>query len=210
MVQEQKIRAVLRQPEPTAHDAIAPALAEKRALLASALEHLSTDTLADAAALMLTRLRAGNKVLVAGNGGSAAEAQHFAAELVGRFKRERSPYASICLNTDTSILTAVANDYGYEQVFSRQVLGLGQPGDVLVTFSTSGESENLIRAAATARQLGMAVIAVVRDAPCRLERLADIAIGAPVDDTATAQELHMVVTHVLCDFVEAALSGDEA
>src|SRR5215470_15763267 len=101
---------------------------------------------------LIETLRSGHKVLVAGNGGSAAEAQHFAAELVGRFKRERAPYAVLSLTTDTSILTAVANDYGYRDVFARQVHALGQPGDLFIAFSTSGESENLLRAAIVGRR----------------------------------------------------------
>lgn len=208
MARQQHIQAVLPPPHPSIPGSVALTLDKKRTVLIAALERLRSDALPDVAALLLERLRGGNKVLVAGNGGSAAEAQHFAAELVGRFKRERSPYAAICLNADTSVLTAIANDYGYEQVFARQVCGLGQRGDVLVTFSTSGESENLVRAAMAAREVGMAVVAVVRDHPCRLERRADFTIGVPADDTPTAQELHMIVTHLLCDVVEAELSGD--
>src|SRR5947209_20629823 len=114
-----------------------------------ALSQLTTraTTLLEVATRLVETLHRGRKVLVAGNGGSAAEAQHFATELVGRFKRERAPYAVLSLATDTSILTAVANDYGYQNVFARQVLALGQPGDLLIAFSTSGESENLICAA---------------------------------------------------------------
>src|SRR6266567_6608855 len=114
---------------------------------------------ADVTARLIETLRSGHKVLVAGNGGSAAEAQHFAAELVGRFKRERSPYAVLSLTTDTSILTAIANDYGYQDVFARQVRGFGECGDLLVLFSTSGESENLVRAATAAQQCLMSVAA---------------------------------------------------
>src|SRR6266699_6414195 len=162
---------------------------------------------ADVTARLIETLRSGHKVLVAGNGGSAAEAQHFAAELVGRFKRERSPYAVLALTTDTSILTAVANDYGYQDVFARQVLALGQPGDLLIAFSTSGESENLVRAAVAAQRCLMTVIAVTGDRPNRLERMADPAIRVPGVDTAIIQELHMVVTHILCDLVESELAA---
>ncbi len=148
-----------------------------------------------------------NKVLVAGNGGSAAEAQHFAAELVGRFKRERAPYAVLSLTTDTSILTAVANDYGYADVFARQVLAFGQSGDLLIAFSTSGESENLLRAAVAGHQSRMTVIAITGDRPNRLDRLADVTVRVPVVDTAVAQELHMIVTHILCDIAESELAS---
>src|SRR5437660_5286743 len=167
---------------------------------------MRTDTLNEAAERLVATLRSGHKVLTVGNGGSAAEAQHFAAELVGRFKRERAPYAVLSLTTDTSILTAVANDYGYQDVFARQVLAFGQPGDLLVAFSTSGESENLLRAAAEAQHCMMAVIAVTGDRPSRLECLADVTVRVPTVDTAVTQELHMVVTHILCDIVESELA----
>lgn len=188
--------------------AVAEALEERRALLSTALRRMTTGTgeLAAAAACLISTLRASGKVLVAGNGGSAAEAQHFAAELVGRFKRERSPYAALALTTDTSILTAIANDYGYRDVFARQVLGLGRPADVLVAFSTSGESENLLRAVETARELGMTTIAVTGSRRSSLERSADIALRMPLADTALVQELHMAVTHILCDIVETELA----
>ena len=163
----------------------------------------------EVAARLIETLRTGHKVLVAGNGGSAAEAQHSAAEFVGRFKRERSPYAVLSLTTDTSILTAVSNDYGYQDVFARQVDALGQPGDMLVAFSTSGESENLVRAATVGRERLMTVIAVTGNRPSRLERLADITVRAPMADTALVQELHMIVTHILCDIAESELAAGE-
>jgi D-sedoheptulose 7-phosphate isomerase len=148
-------------------------------------------------------------VLVAGNGGSAAEAQHFAAELVGRFKRERDPYAVLSLTTDTSILTAVANDYGYAEVFARQVRGFGECGDLLLLFSTSGESENLVRAAIAAQQCLMSVAAITCDRSSRLEHIANVTVRVPVVDTAFVQELHMVVTHILCDIAESELAQCE-
>lgn len=182
-----------------------------RNILDSALDQFATRAalLAEVALLLIETLQNGNKVLVAGNGGSAAEAQHFAAELVGRFKRERSPYAVLSLTTDTSILTAIANDYGYEDVFARQVLAFGQPGDILIAFSTSGESENLIRAAIAAQQCLMRVIAITGDRPNRLERQADLIVRVPTTDTAIVQELHMIVTHILCDLVESKLASCE-
>ncbi len=196
---------------PDYRETIVNALNWHRNILDSALDQFATRAalLTEVAALLIETLRNGNKVLVAGNGGSAAEAQHFAAELVGRFKRERSPYAVLSLSTDTSILTAIANDYGYEDVFARQVTGLGRAGDTLVAFSTSGESENLIRAAMAARQCLMQVIAITGDRSNRLELQADLALRVPAIDTAIAQELHMVVTHILCDLVESELSGCE-
>jgi D-sedoheptulose 7-phosphate isomerase len=192
-------------------DAVVSALTSRRIMLDTALAQFMTRArgLTEVAARLVETLRTGHKVLVAGNGGSAAEAQHFAAELVGRFKRERAPYAVLSLTTDTSILTAVANDYGYQDVFARQVLAFGQPGDMLVTFSTSGESENLLRAAMAAQSCMMAVIAVTGDRPSRLECLADVTVRVPTVDTAVTQELHMVVTHILCDIVESELATEE-
>jgi D-sedoheptulose 7-phosphate isomerase len=193
------------------YDAIVNSLAFHRSMLDVALAQFSVRamSLSEVAVRLLETLRSGHKVLVAGNGGSAAEAQHFAAELVGRFKRDRSPYAVLSLTTDTSILTAVANDYGYQDVFARQVLAFGQPGDIFFAFSTSGESENLIHAASAAQHCLMSVVAVTGERPNRLERLADVTIHVPVSDTALAQELHMIVTHILCDFVETELAASE-
>lgn len=188
---------------------LARALAERRRLLPRALARLAeeSDGLAAVADLLLATLRAGRTVLVAGNGGSAAEAQHFAAELVGRFKRERAPYPVLALTTDSAVVTAVANDYGYDQVFARQVAAIGRLGDLLVAISTSGESENLLRAAVVARQRGLGVVAIIGDHDCRLARLADRTVRVPAADTALAQELHVIVTHVLCDLVEAELTA---
>ncbi len=197
-------------PSTSCYDSIERALASRRRTLVSALDELSarSHTLAQIATLLIATLRQGGKVLTAGNGGSASEAQHFAAELVGRFKRERAPYAVLSLTTDTSILTAVANDYGYADVFARQVLALGRPGDVLVGFSTSGESENLVRAADAAHTCGMRVVAVTGNRPSRLAAHADLTAAMPVSETETIQELHMAVTHMLCDVVERELSAE--
>ena len=193
------------------HQAILYALDCRKATFDTALAQLMarTDALNETAARLVETLRSGHKVLVAGNGGSAAEAQHFAAELVGRFKRERAPYAVLSLTTDTSILTAVANDYGYQDVFARQVHALGQPGDLFIAFSTSGESENLLRAAIVGRQRQVTIVAITGDHPSRLQALADLIIRVPVVDTAIVQEMHMVVTHILCDIVEADLSASQ-
>src|SRR2546429_2173215 len=171
--------------------AISFALDCRRATFDTALAQLMarTDALNEAAERLVETLRSGHKVLVAGNGGSAAEAQHFAAELVGRFKRERSPYAVLSLTTDTSILTAIANDYGYQDIFARQVLALGQPDDMLIVFSTSWESENLLHAAAAARRCHMTIIAITGDKPNSLECLVDVAMHVPTVDTAITQEL---------------------
>ncbi|HYX50940.1 MAG TPA: SIS domain-containing protein, partial [Ktedonobacteraceae bacterium] len=147
------------------YNSIENALSYQRKMLDRALNqslrHVAI--LAEVTARLIETLRSGHKVLIAGNGGSAAEAQHFAAELVGRFKRERSPYAVLSLTTDTSILTAIANDYGYQDIFARQILALGQPRDMLIVFSTSGESENLLYAATAARRCMMTIIAITGD-----------------------------------------------
>lgn len=162
--------------------------------------------LAQAAALLVDTLRSGNKVMIAGNGGSAAEAQHFSAELVGRFMRDRDPYAALALTTDSSILTAVGNDYAYDDVFSRQVAGLGQAGDLLIGYSTSGESENLVRAADVARSQDIRVIAITGPRPSRLTDMADVSIKVPGSSTPVVQELHMAITHLLCEIAEREMS----
>ncbi len=207
---------LLGQPErsetsPNYYDTIVKALTWHRKMLDVALaQSIRRATIfTEVTARLIETLRSGHKVLVAGNGGSAAEAQHFAAELVGRFKRERSPYAALSLSADTSILTAVANDYGYQNVFARQVMALGQPGDMLIVFSTSGESENLLCAAEAAQRCLMTIIAITGDRPNRLESLADVTVHVPTVDTAITQELHMMVTHILCDIVESELMSCE-
>lgn len=158
-----------------------------------------------AARLIATSLRQGGKTLVAGNGGSAAEAQHFATELVGRFRRERQPWAVVSLTADTALITALANDFGFETVFERQVGAHGQPGDVFMAFSTSGESENLVRAAHLAKRRRIHVIAVTGKLPSRLATIADVSIQVPSSNVQLTQELHTVVLHILCELVENAL-----
>lgn len=184
-------------------------LVARRADLDAALAELAARApeLGRIAECLTRALRQGRKVLAAGNGGSAAEAQHFAGELVGRFKRERQAFAALALTTDSAVLTAIGNDYGFADVFARQVAGLGQPGDALVAFSTSGESDNLLRAARIARASGMAVIAITGDAPSSLERAADLTLRVPSRDTPLTQELHMVVTHLVCEWIESRLGS---
>lgn len=190
------------------YDTLVTALNHRRATLDRALTQLTARAmmLAEVADRIATTLRSGHKVLVAGNGGSAAEAQHFAAELVGRFKRERAPYAVMALTTDSAILTAVANDYGFQDVFARQVRAFGHAGDLLIGFSTSGESPNVIRAAEVAHTCRMSVVAITAEHASTLQRVADVTVRVPVVDTAVAQELHMVVTHLLCGIVENELA----
>ncbi len=146
----------------------------------------------------------GKKVLWCGNGGSAADAQHLAAEFVGRFRRERRPLASIALTTDTSILTSIGNDYGYDQVFSRQVLALAEPGDVVVGISTSGNSKNVVEALEAARERGAYVVAMTGEGGGKMAALADATVCVPTSDTARVQEAHILCGHMLCDWVELA------
>ncbi len=145
-----------------------------------------------------TALKNGNKILFCGNGGSAADCQHLAAEMVGRFVRERSGLPGIALTTDTSILTAVANDYGFERVFARQVEALGQAGDILMAISTSGNSGNVLKAAEIAADKGMIVIAFSGGDGGKLAELADLCLIAPSAVTAQIQEAHIFVGHLLC------------
>lgn len=147
-------------------------------------------------------LKSGNKVLFCGNGGSAADAQHLAAELIGRFQKERRSLASVALTTDTSILTAVANDYGYDEVFARQVEGLGRSGDVLIGISTSGNSANVVKAALKARDTGMHTIAFTGEAGGKLKDICDITFAVPSKVTARIQEMHIMVGHIICELVE--------
>jgi D-sedoheptulose 7-phosphate isomerase len=150
-------------------------------------------------------LSSGQKLLFAGNGGSAAEAQHFSAEMVGRFLKERQPLPSIALNTDTSALTAIGNDYGYEHVFARQVQALGQPGDVLIAMSTSGRSKNLVLAMQAAREKNVKTIALTGSHPRDMGELADIVLKVPSSHTPQIQEGHLVLGHLLCGMVEQRL-----
>ncbi len=150
-------------------------------------------------------LDSGGRLLAAGNGGSAAEAQHLTAELVGRFDGERRPMSAICLSAETSSLTAILNDYGPDEVFARQVEAHGRPGDVLVALSTSGRSRNVIRAAERARDVGLEVWALTGVAPNPLAAIADVALPVMCDTTAVVQEIHLVAVHALCAAVDAHL-----
>ena len=174
--------------------------------LAAALPALRAagDTLARWGGTLAHRLTGGNQLLVAGNGGSAAEAQHLTAELVGRFEGERRPLPAIALHADTSALTAIGNDYGFREVYARQVRAHARPGDVLILLSSSGRSPNLLAAAQAARPCGAEVWALTGPGPNPLARLCDDAVCIP-GDTATVQETHLAAVHMLCRAVEAAL-----
>lgn len=146
----------------------------------------------------------GKKVLWCGNGGSAADAQHLAAEFVGRFRRERKPLASVALTTDTSVLTSIGNDYGYDQVFSRQVLALAEPGDIVVGISTSGNSANIVEALEAAKECGAYTVAMTGEGGGKMAGMADASLCVPTKDTARVQEAHILCGHMLCDWVELA------
>jgi D-sedoheptulose 7-phosphate isomerase len=180
------------------------------ALSLKALERATQDAALLAAArkiaeVIVAALRAGNKLLIIGNGGSAADAQHIAAEIVGRYKQDRPAYAAMALTTDTSALTAIANDYGFEQVFARQVAGLGRRGDVLLALSTSGRSPNILAALTTAREHGLVTIGFTGSKGQALGALCDHVLVAPSDDTAVIQQIYLVVAHGICDEIEQAL-----
>jgi D-sedoheptulose 7-phosphate isomerase len=157
------------------------------------------------AVAIITALRSGNKLLIIGNGGSAADAQHIAAEIVGRYKRDRPGYAALALTTDTSALTSIANDYGFEQVFARQVEGLGQRGDVLLALSTSGKSPNILAALRLARERGLVTAGFTGTKGENLRALCDHLLVAPSDDTPVIQQVYLAVAHGVCDEIEQAL-----
>jgi len=161
--------------------------------------------------LLFTSLANNNRILACGNGGSAADAQHFIAELVGRFERERLPLGGVALNTDTSIMTAVGNDYGFEHLFERQVHALGQPGDVLVAISTSGNSVNVALSIEAAHEREMRVIALTGKGGGGIGELLgpeDVHLCVPHDRTMRIQEVHILLLHALCDGIDALLLGD--
>lgn len=172
---------------------------------------LLSKPIAEAVQALLTCVTSGGKVLACGNGGSAADAQHFAAEFIGRFERERPELAAIALTTDSSILTAVANDYGFNAVFSRQVRGLGQSGDVLIAISTSGNSPNVLAAIEAAHERDMVVLGLTGRGGGKMAsalRDTDVHICVPHERTARIQEVHLLTLHCLCDAVDAQLLGD--
>ena len=162
---------------------------------------------------LVAAVMSGGKVLACGNGGSAADSQHFAAEFMGRFERERPELAALALTTDSSILTAVGNDYSFDEVFAKQVRGLGRPGDVLIAITTSGNSRNVLAAIEAAHQKDMRVIALTGRGGGKLAALMredDVHVCVPHERTARIQEVHLLVLHCLCDGVDVALLGEES
>lgn len=185
----------------------------------SLAEHLTTielvrdqlqPVIAEFAGRLTNVLQAGGKLLICGNGGSAADAQHFAAELVGRFERERRGLPAIALTTDTSNLTAIGNDYGFERVFSRQVEALANPDDLLVGISTSGNSENVLLAIETAKAIGCTTCGLTGRDGGSIAGVVDLNINIPVQRTARVQEAHLTILHILCELIELAITDDES
>ena len=174
-------------------------------------EHLKTskvtmesisDSLEIAAKLCIDSLQSGGKILIFGNGGSAADAQHIAAELVGRYKLERKGLPAIALTTDTSVLTAIGNDFGYDRVFERQVEALANHGDVIIAISTSGRSKNVVRALNVAREIGCKTIGLSGQDGGEMNSLCDVNLVVPSEDTARIQEIHIVIGHTICHLID--------
>jgi len=185
---------------------------ESAQLKLQAAEQLA-DPISQAVEIMFTALSNGNKILACGNGGSAADCQHFAAELVGRFERERLPLPALALTTDTSILTAVGNDYGFNDIYAKQVQAFGQSGDVLLALSTSGNSANVVAAIEAAVERDMRIIALTGKGGGVIGELMsddDVHICVPHDRTARIQEVHALTIHILCDGIDVALFGGDA
>lgn len=171
------------------------------------IRQMLSDSILVASNIITDAYKRGNKVLLCGNGGSAADAQHIAAELLGRFYKDRAPLPAIALHANSSYMTAVANDYGYEEVFSRAVKAFGRPGDVLIAISTSGNSDNVIQAVKVAKDIGMRTIALTGASGGILAHIADVVIRVPSNDTPRIQEGHIAIGHIICSVVEQNLFG---
>ncbi len=187
----------------------AASLAEHLRVMREVTEHCMAE-IERGAEMMCRTLAEGHKILLCGNGGSAADAQHIAAELVGRYEQDRRAWPAIALTTDTSALTALGNDYGYAEVFARQVEALAQPGDLLLAISTSGGSPNVLRAVERARELGCRTIALTGAGGGELKTLCDLAVVIPSDRTSRVQEAHITIGHLWCEMVDAALASGSA
>lgn len=165
------------------------------------------EAMGQAAARLVETLRRGGKLLIAGNGGSAADAQHIAGEIVGRFLFDRAPLAAIALTTDSSVLTAVANDYGFDEVYARQLRGLGRPGDLFLGISTSGNSPSILNACTAAREMGLGVIGLTGASGGRVAKLCDVAMRVPSERTFMIQQVHITIGHILCLLAEEEMFG---
>ena len=187
-------------------DAATRHLADLSELAATVARDMAGE-IAEVAEVAASALAAGHKLMFCGNGGSAADAQHLATEYVVRFRENRRPLAALALTTDTSLLTAAGNDYGFEQVFARQVQALGRAGDVLFLHSTSGESPNLLRAAEAARDAGVVTVGLLAGGGGALAGLVDHALVLPTAEGARAQEIHLAIGHIICDVAEGRLDA---
>ena len=187
--------------------AIRSQLDELSALVAMVSREL-TEEIALVARCSLETLNGGGKLIFCGNGGSAADAQHLAAEYVVRFARARRPLPALALTTDTSVLTAAGNDFGFETIFARQVEALARPGDLLILHSASGESANLLAAADQARSMGVGTVALLAKGGGHLKGRVDVALVIPTDVTARAQEIHLAIGHLVCEVVDRAFGED--
>lgn len=186
-------------------DFVRAELEEHASVVQGVVDGMGAD-IAALAQLVLETFSGGGKLLLCGNGGSAADAQHLAAEYVVRFARERRPLPAIALTTDTSVVTAGGNDFGFDSVFERQVLALGQEGDLLLLHSTSGESPNLLRAASAAAERGVRTAALLAKGGGRLGGRVDLALVVPTESTARAQEIHLLIGHIVCEYVDRAVA----
>ncbi|HOS95324.1 MAG TPA: D-sedoheptulose 7-phosphate isomerase [Armatimonadota bacterium] len=187
-------------------DVIRSSFTESIALRERTLEELA-GAIEEAAVGSITRVRNGGTVFVCGNGGSAADAQHIAGELAGRFRRERDPLPSICLSANCSTLTAISNDYSFEEVFSRPLAGLARPGDVLWAMSTSGASPNVLLALQVAKQRDLYRVGFSGAGGGPMASLCDVCLAVPSRDTARIQEVHVTIAHILCELIEAQCCG---
>lgn len=170
---------------------------------------MNIESISDAAELIVRSLRNGQKLLICGNGGSAADAQHIAAEFIGRYKRERRSLPAIALTVDTSAITAIGNDHSFDDIFARQLEGLGNAGDILLVLSTSGNSGNCIRAVEQARKMGIKAIGLLGKNGGKLAPSVDIPIIVPSDDTPRIQECHMLIYHAICEVADEAFSEND-
>ncbi|MCX5805054.1 MAG: D-sedoheptulose 7-phosphate isomerase [Proteobacteria bacterium] len=170
-------------------------------------DHDTVSRIHETARIIISAIKSGNKLMICGNGGSAADAQHIAGEFVCRFYNDREPFPAIALTTDTSVITAISNDYSYDQIFSRQVRALGKPGDVLLGISTSGSSGNVLEAFKAGRLIGIKTVLLTGEIENTIAAHSDMVIKAPSTDTPRIQEMHLVIEHIICKIVEKEIFG---
>jgi D-sedoheptulose 7-phosphate isomerase len=198
-------------PHPVSPDPIADYLIQSRDTVQAAIDDGEfAKTITSIVECLVLSLAAGNKVLLAGNGGSAGDAQHIAGEFLSRLNYDRAPLAAVALTTDSSVLTAIGNDYGYDSLFERQVQGLGRPGDVFIGISTSGRSRNILRALGAARRMGLTTIGFTGKSGGDMAAQCDLCLRAPSDSTPLIQQIHIAAGHIVCGLVEERLFPRDA